>query len=225
MVPAYADLLAILALTVARHCGPAPLVLDLGCGTGNAALAVRERCPRARFFLLDGSARMVGAAAEKIAAAAPGALVGRAVVDLAVADQNQLPVGGPFDAVISSLVLEHLSEEPYRRVLAAVRARLAPGGLFAAVEGYDEPGTGQLRWYEEEMAARQQALADRDLADFVATLRAAGETHYFTSRAEKLAWWRAAGFARVQNVWQYLCLGLMAGWAPGDGFTAGPGGG
>ncbi|MDD1750989.1 MAG: hypothetical protein LUO89_14075 [Methanothrix sp.] len=57
VIPCCDDMLDLVARTCRRYLAKNPLVLDLGCGTGNASIALLKRFPsqEARIFLLDGS--------------------------------------------------------------------------------------------------------------------------------------------------------------------------
>ena len=59
VVPGYPELLDLVAKACQRFLPPEPRIIDLGCGTGNASLAILKRIP-ARIYLIDGSERMTG---------------------------------------------------------------------------------------------------------------------------------------------------------------------
>ena len=65
VVPGYQEMLDLVAEAAGRYLPKEPKIIDLGCGTGNASLAILKRIP-ANIFLIDGSERMVNAAVEKI---------------------------------------------------------------------------------------------------------------------------------------------------------------
>lgn len=105
-----------LAFEAALNVVPAPprRALDLGTGTGDAALAVARRWPEAEVVGLDLSKRMVAEARAKT----PPELVGRVAFD--AADARRLPVpGSSFDLVgLNNMI-------PFFDELARVTA---PGG-------------------------------------------------------------------------------------------------
>ena len=214
VVPEYGTAIETTAMTLERYLGKSPKVLDLGCGTGNASAAILKRSPGARAFLLDGSATMVEAAKEKIEAISPGSVIGSGVSDLAAEGWDRSLGAGEFDAVISTLVLEHLDLESYKTVVKKCFDLLRPGGWLIAVEGYAERESDMVGWFCELMDERRALIEDPELSDFVSALRAKEEVHHYTSKDQKAAWWREAGFERVHVVWQYLCIALMAGRRP-----------
>lgn len=105
---------------------PAPLVLDVGCGTGGTARALGRALPGCRVVGLDYAARALALAR------------GRAFLGLAAADANALPVrDASADAAVCLDVLSCRSVEP-ARALAELRRCLKPGGtLVVSVPAFD----------------------------------------------------------------------------------------
>ena len=211
VVPRYEEALAVLAALTAWKAPSRPRILDLGCGTGNASAAVSALLPGARFFLLDGAESMLAAARDKLGRRR---LLGAVVADLSQSDWERALGGQRFDAVISSLVLEHLPPAAYRRCIVACRRHLSPGGTLLAIEGYDEPQSGLLGLFEAEMRARRRTRVAAPLERRIGRLRHEQERHYFTSIETKRRVWQKTGFAPIFTAWQYLCLALMVGIKP-----------
>ncbi|MEI6103408.1 MAG: class I SAM-dependent methyltransferase [Methanothrix sp.] len=218
VVPGYQEMLDLVAEACRRYLPEEAKLIDLGCGTGNASLAILRKIPSARIFLIDGSGRMVKVAAEKISCAHSVAILGCRVADLARSDwddgiEGEDLVGEGYDAVVSTLVLEHLPFDRYKEAIAKCYRLLKPGGWLLAAEGYVEEGSDMQERFFQEMEERRKAV-DPELSEFVARLRNEKETHYYCSKAEKEEWWRQAGFVQVNVFWQYLCIALMAGRKP-----------
>jgi ubiquinone/menaquinone biosynthesis C-methylase UbiE len=117
------------ALEAGLEAVPAPprRVLDLGTGTGDAALAIARRWPEAEVLGLDLSKRMVAEARRKT----PPELAGRVGFD--VADARRLPVpDASFDLVALNNMIPFFDE------LARV---IAPGGhiVVAFSQGANTP--------------------------------------------------------------------------------------
>lgn len=95
-------------------------VLDIGCGTGTFALALKERRPDLRVIGVDGDAEILALARAK-----PGA----AEIEWREGLAQGLPVPDAAAVVVTiSLVLHHLLPEDKRRALAEARRILAPSG-------------------------------------------------------------------------------------------------
>ena len=96
------------------------VVVDVGCGTGSFALALRERRPDAQITGVDGDPEILGLARAKAGAGAIQWREGLAQ-DLPVASESA-------DLVTISLVLHHLLPEDKRKALLEMRRILKPGG-------------------------------------------------------------------------------------------------
>ena len=96
---------------------PAGLLLDVGCGPGNIALKVAQRCPLLSIVGVDRSANMVQAARR---AAAELGLGRRVFFYQGNADQISF-ADGTFDIVLSNSVLHHLTN-PLKALQEMLRA-------------------------------------------------------------------------------------------------------
>jgi SAM-dependent methyltransferase len=118
---------------------PSPRVLDVGCGTG---------------FLLE---QLAGRGFSGVGVdLSPDSVehANRRLAEIGAADRLRAEVGsayeppdGPFDLIALTDVLEHL-EDP-RRCLAALRERLAPGGLLVISTPNRRSLPGARRWLAE----------------------------------------------------------------------------
>jgi tRNA (cmo5U34)-methyltransferase len=212
VVPHYGEILEMGARVCQRYLKADSNILDLGCGTGNASLAILKGNP-SHMFLLDGSNKMVKIAAKKVSRLAPGAVMGTRVSDLSNDDWAESLGDAKFDAIISTLVLEHLPFDCYRSVIIKCLGLLKPGGWLIAAEGYAEEGSDMQEWFYEEMGGRQNKF-DKEFSNSIAQLRDEKEIHYYCSKMEKEMWWRKAGFENVNVIWQYLCVAMMIGRKP-----------
>jgi ubiquinone/menaquinone biosynthesis C-methylase UbiE len=218
VVPQYQEMLEMVAATVRHYLGEKgtrAMMLDLGCGTGNASLGILNKVP-AKIFLVDGSERMIDIAMQKIGSKFPGSIAGQKAADLSGSDWNRDLGSHEYDVVVSTLVLEHLPFDRYKAALEKIYHLLAPGGWLVAVEGYEEEGSDIVDWFNRQMEEKRSQL-DPGLSDFVSKLREQKEIHYYASKRQKEDWWRQAGFENVAVLWQYLCIALMVGRKPISG--------
>ena len=117
----YAATLAWTCEAVAATAGD--LVVDLGSGTGNTALGLDTRV---RILGVDLSEKMTALAREKLA--------GRPHVDFVIADLLDWivdPDGTPFDGLVSTYAVHHLTEEEKEQLFEGLWCRLRPGGRAA----------------------------------------------------------------------------------------------
>ena len=94
-------------------------VLELGVGTAETARRVLERHPHAHWTAIDANEAMLSRAREKLPAA-----------DLRLARLEDPLPEGPFDLVVSSLVVHHLNGAGKRALFRRVYEVLRPGGTF-----------------------------------------------------------------------------------------------
>jgi tRNA (cmo5U34)-methyltransferase len=215
-VPKYEEMISV-STAVLRHFHSrdgSPRLLDAGCGTGNTSSAILRSFPHAQLTCVDGSEEMISAARAKLADQSADFTR----VDLASRDWGRTLADRSFDASVSVLVLEHLDFAAYRRCLQEFKRILKPGGILIAVEGYGERLNQEL--FYSEMALREgdavrSGLISLELLEDMKQKSAEQETHYFAGMGEKKQWWIDAGFTDVDFVWQYFCVAVLVGRAPG----------
>jgi ubiquinone/menaquinone biosynthesis C-methylase UbiE len=100
----------------------APRILDLGCGTGEMALAIARVRPGVKLIGVDGDGDVLARAAVKARAAGVELELHEALADrVPLADAD-------VDCVVSTLMFHHLLPPAKRAALAEARRVLAPGG-------------------------------------------------------------------------------------------------
>jgi tRNA (cmo5U34)-methyltransferase len=143
-------------------------ILELGLGTGMTAKRVLAVHPRAQLVGIDESEAML---AEADVAG-----------DLRVSRLEDPLPEGPFDLVVSCLVIHHLDADGKRDLFRRIAAVLKPGGRFVLADvvvpkreddavtpttpGFDRPDPldAQLEWLREAGFAPETMWAWKDLA-------------------------------------------------------------
>ena len=137
-------------------------VLDIGCGTGKAAVSLAERW-QAAVSAIDPDPRALRRAERRAARAGVRVRFDRGFADaLPYAD-------GSFDAVVSSLVFHHLDRPGKEGMLREVIRVLKPGGHLRLVDLVEDDERG--------LAAKAHAdgqLADSAIAIVLDLMREAG---------------------------------------------------
>jgi SAM-dependent methyltransferase len=162
---------------VAAQAAGRPRLIDLGAGTGTAALALARLVPDAEVVAVDISAPMLEHAGR---AAAQAGLSDRVRTVQADLDQSW-PDVGPADLVWAANSLHHVADPG--QVLAQVFAALRPGGVLAISEMGSFP-----RFLPDDAGAALEERGHAAMAD----VRAEAGMHMDEDWGARLA---AAGFA------------------------------
>jgi len=107
---------------------PGDNVLDVGCGTGTLAIALRAKAGEGEVHGIDASPEMIEVARAKAAKAG-------SEIDFRLALIEEIPYpAASFDLVTSSLMLHHLPDELKQRGFVEIRRVVKPGGRFLAMD-------------------------------------------------------------------------------------------
>jgi len=166
-------------------------VLDLGSGDGRLLALVRLVHPHLHGMALDFSDAMIQRLEERFAND-PSVGVVRHDLDAS------LPLfDGPFDAVVSSFAIHHLTHPRKHSLYAEIFERLAPGGVFCNLEHVASATPSLHAQFLERLGIVDEAPSNKLLAV---------ET--------QLAWLREIGFDNVDCHWKWRELALLAGAKP-----------
>lgn len=139
-------------------------ILDLGCGTGAAAGALKKRFSRARVVAADIAPGMVQAARRR-------SRFWRSF-ECVEADAHRLPMpDASFDVVFTNLMLQWA--DPLDDALAQIGRVLRPGGLLLA-SSFGPETLQELRWAWAQADDAVHVNRFVDMLDFGAALQRAG---------------------------------------------------
>ena len=135
--------------TVITALEPAPglRMLELGCGSGRLALALKRHCPEASIRAVDANAQILKVARRKAARAGLEVVFAESDIAGCLADDR-------YDRIYSTLVLHHLTPSAKERALANARDLLKPDGLFVLAD------FGRPRGRLERLVSRRSAILD-----------------------------------------------------------------
>lgn len=103
---------------------PGCRVLDIGCGTGTLAVAIKRRHPAVDVTGLDPDPLALGRASAKAGAARVSVRFDRGFGDALPYD------AASFDRVFSSMMFHHVPKDDRPKVLREIRRVLRPGGAL-----------------------------------------------------------------------------------------------
>ena len=179
----------------------APVILDLGAGTGLLSEFVLNKIGPASLYLLDESAEMLAKAQQRLAEYNPLVFIQQMT--------GPLP-SAKFHAVISSLAIHHLTDEDKHDLFKRIHESLLPGGVFINAEQILGPTEWQDQMFEDMHLNGARALGsdeneiraaqERMKADRCATLE------------EQVTWLREVGFKNSGTFFQHFRFAVYAGW-------------
>lgn len=186
---------------------PAPLVLDLGSGSGANSVAPCLRLfPGARIVATDLSAELLAILADDL----PRLDAADRVACVAMDAMSAHPAAGAFDLVTGAAILHHL-DHPGLGLRAASRA-LKPGGTAVFFEPFDGYGVLRLayQWILAEDGLRGGALGPE--------IRAGLGALATDIAARTMPDRDAPGFALMDDKWLFSPENIVVG-ARKNGFT------
>lgn len=144
-------------------------VLDLGCGDGVPVVPLLESLPVASYLGVDPSDAALEHAQRNLSHL-------RCPLDFLACTMEEALGGleGPFDLILASYALHHLSTASKLEMLAACRQRLAPGGCLAVIDVFRDGDESRAEWldrWEADARARFRALDAAEIERLVTHVR------------------------------------------------------
>lgn len=171
-----------------------PRVLELGCGTGNLSVLLRNWLPQAHLTLVDLSHESLETCRARIGNGRQTHYLAKNMATL------EFP-SGSFDLIVSSIAIHHLTSEQKRELLHQCYQWLTPNGtlLFA-----DQFRGATLAIYEQHLAGWQQMSlkAGGTEDEFSMWMQHQREHDHHDSLTQHFAWLEQAGFKAIDCVWR-----------------------
>lgn len=171
-------------------------VLDLCCGTGDMAFALRRRGKRARITGVDFSRAMLELAAKKSGATCPIHWIEADALELPFPDQS-------FDLVTSAFGFRNLAD--YDAGLREIRRVLKPGGQCGILE-FSQPAGWLGKFYEVYFKAVLPRIGKLISGNSGAYAYLPASVARFPQPAEMLERMKAAGLAEAS--WTSYTFGI-----------------
>jgi tRNA (cmo5U34)-methyltransferase len=177
---------------VLLECLPARVnrVLDLGSGDGRLLALVKQAHPSAAAVAIDFSETMLARLRVRFSADPSVEVVAH---DL---DASLPAAGAPFDAIVSSFAIHHLTHARKRALFGEVFELLGTGGVFCNLE---------------HVASPTEALHHEFLATLGLTPAEEDPSNKLLDVETQLGWLRAARFGDVDCYWKWRELALLVG--------------
>jgi tRNA (cmo5U34)-methyltransferase len=202
LIPSYEDMVNSLVLALPFHEKEKIKVLDLGCGTGNISLTVKERFPNARITCVDMAENMIKMAKFKLASYDD--------IEFIIEDVRDLDFQDEFDAVISSLALHHLQHQEKKPFYHTIKKFLKKGGVLYNADNIlgSSFHLNQLymdKWIEFMLNSHTQEEIDS------VWLPKHREEDFPAPLMDHIHWLEDAGFDEVDVVWKSYMFGVYGG--------------
>lgn len=200
LIPCFDDFYGI-AVSLVECTGSSPRILDLGAGTGLFSSFVLQKYSDAQLTLVDLSDKMLEGARVRFKPIDS--------VQYITADYTSYESTEPYDAVISSLSIHHLTHEDKQRLFHTIHRLLRPGGVFVnadQVQGHTSVSDAyyRMRWLE---AIEQAGLSQEDITAAIERRK----VDINASVHDQIAWLEQAGFHDVDCMYKYFDFGVFFG--------------
>ena len=189
-------------------------ICDLGCGDGSLAEQLLAWRPNARLTLVDGATEMLTAAARRLGKRQNVRSV-HVAFDSIIRGESPL---GPFDVVVSSFAIHHLTPGERVALFFRVMEMLPPGGWFLNID-VALPDEGVFTDWQFELWREWLAETDKLRAPS-ASLRHAPDVarsnpdNNYGTLASQLNGLRASGFSDVDCLYRNSIFTIYCGRKP-----------
>jgi tRNA (cmo5U34)-methyltransferase len=203
LIPYYPEMINALITALPFENSKPIKVLDLGCGTGNISMAVKERFPHSQITCIDLAENMIKMAQFKLSEYDD--------IKYHVADSCEFQFDDGYDAVVSSLALHHLQTDLVKKqVYGKIYKALQSGGVFynadTVLGSTDYLDNVFIHNWKEFMlkSLPLKEIEDKWLPQYY-------EEDYPSPLMDHVDWLRDIGFRKVDVVWKFYKGAVFGG--------------
>jgi tRNA (cmo5U34)-methyltransferase len=204
LIPHYDEMIKSLTLAIPFSVKETIKILDLGCGTGNVSMAVKERFPRSKLTCVDLAENMIEMAHSKLSKYDN--------IEYKIGNFSTLDFDDDYHVIVSSLALHHLkSDEEKKRLFSKIYDALSVGGVFynadAVLGSNSHLSKVNIDMWKNYM--KKNLPLDEIEEKWLPTHY---EEDYPAPLMDQLDWLRKIGFKDVDVVWKYYQGAVYGGF-------------
>ena len=180
---------------------PVNSILELGCGTGNLSVLLREQFPNARLRLVDISAESIATCKTRFPPSANVEFEECAFQSIDYADES-------FDLIISNISIHHLRGSEKQKLFRQCYRWLVPGGVFSFADQF----AGETDEIYQKHIGHWRSLsfeAGSTDAEWEMWMQHQRDHDHHDTLPSQLAWIVDAGFVNVDCVWRFLLWSVV----------------
>ncbi|MBM7866923.1 methyltransferase domain-containing protein [Heliobacterium gestii] len=200
LIPCFDDFYGI-AVSLAASEKESPRILDIGAGTGLLSSFLMEKYPKASFTLIDLSEKMLELAKDRFD--------DNPNVTYLVADYAKYPFAEPFDLIVSSLSIHHLTDPEKAALYRTINNILNDKGIFINADQVLGSTPYLDKMYVTDWKAKVEASGLS--AEAIAASYERLKLDIFAPLADQLNWLKQAGFVDVDCVYKYFNFVVLFG--------------
>ncbi len=176
-------------------------ILELGCGTGNLSVLLKDAFPRAEITVVDISADSLAVCQARLGSE-----------DRILYEPNdfrQLTYEAEsFDLIVSSIAIHHLTSPEKTRLFSQANRWLKAEGVFSIADQF-RGATDDLYARHIENWKAQSLSAGSSEEEFAMWMEHQREHDYHDPLKDQMDWLTQAGFAVVDCPWRYLLWSVI----------------
>ena len=195
LIPHYDEMITSLTLAIPFNVKETIKILDLGCGTGNVSMTVKERFPRSKLTCVDLAENMIEMARAKLSKYSD--------IEYQIGNFSTLNFDDNYDVIVSSLALHHLkSDEEKKQLYNKIYDALSVGGVFYNA---DTVLGSNSHFIKVNMDMWKNYMIKNLPLDEIEEkwLPTHYEEDFPAPLMDQLDWLRKIGFKEVDVVWKY----------------------